>query len=181
MAYFSRLTDIVTCNLTSLLSRCDNPETALEAIIAEMKEGLAGAERCVRTAISNVTRLEEEITEHRGEAQKWVGRAQESLKQDQEAAARDCLERKHEVEDLIAGLEQQLNAAVGTRDHLQTMLSALQARVSDACRRLSELRGLSAADAVAPPRPESAVDAIFPTRGSRVDAELEELRKQLHQ
>ena len=45
MSYFSRLTDIVTCNLTELLAREADPAAALEGIIAEMQEGLAGAKR----------------------------------------------------------------------------------------------------------------------------------------
>ncbi len=179
MAYFSRLTDIVTCNLTSLLKRSDNTEAALEQILSEMREGVAGAERCVRTAMSNVSRLEGEIGEHRQEIHSWVSRAQDALKQQNDAAARDCLQRKYEVEDLIAGLEQQLQAAIGTRDHLQTMLCALQARVAEASRRLLEVRGQGEA-----PSPESCtlVGESFSPRVSsqRVDAELEELRRQIN-
>ncbi|SFI05971.1 PspA/IM30 family protein [Planctomicrobium piriforme] len=182
MAYFSRLTDIVTCNLSSLLSRCDDAEGALEGIIREMKEGVAGAERCVKTSHANVARLEEEIAEHRAATSKWIARAQDCLKQNNEAPARECLERKHEVEDLIAGLEQQLQAAVGTRDHLQTMLCALQARMADACRRLKELRGECASlSEAAGILPTASLASGTTARPSRVDAELEELRRQLNQ
>ena len=50
MAYFSRLTDIVTCSLTELLSKATDPQQALSQIITEMREGLAGAERSVGSA-----------------------------------------------------------------------------------------------------------------------------------
>lgn len=182
MAYFSRLTDIVTCNLSSLLTRCDNPLHALEEILGEMKEGVAGAERCVRTAINNVTRLETEISEHRLEIARWVSRAQDALKSSEESIARECLERKYEVEDLIAGLEQQLQAAIGTRDHLQTMLSALQARVADACRRLKEMRGETEVTngGGAPSFVDSTLASVTNSRPNRVDSELEELRRQMN-
>jgi len=181
MAFFSRLTDIVTCNLTSLLNRCENAEKALEQILAEMREGVAGAERCVKTALTNVTRLEGEIVEHRQESQLWVQRAQEHLKRGEEIAAREALQRKHEVIDLIAGLEQQLQAAIGTRDHLQTMMNALQARVADAYRRLNELRGEPGPAATAPSHSHSGSSPVTGVRSDRVDAELEELRRQLQQ
>ena len=42
MSYFSRLTDIVTCNLTEILARETDPLAAVGEIIAEMQEGLAG-------------------------------------------------------------------------------------------------------------------------------------------
>jgi phage shock protein A len=179
MAYFSRLTDIVTCNLTSLLARAEDAGAALEDIIREMHEGVAGAERSVRTAMNNVARIESEIGEQRAAVGDWLKRAQDNLKSGQEALARQALERKHEVEDLIAGLEQQLHAAVATRDHLQTMMNALQARLADARRRLGELHA-----GVLAPKSSATPPAAGPApgggaRSSRVDAELEELRRQL--
>ena len=43
MTYFSRLTDIVTCNLTKLLAEADDPAVALQEIIDGTPSGL-----CVR-------------------------------------------------------------------------------------------------------------------------------------
>lgn len=176
MPYFSRLTDIVTCNLSSLIESAENPRSALAEIIHEMSEGVIGAERSVKTALNNVGRIESEIGEQRQAVAEWIGRAEEALRQSEEAQARAALERKLEVEDLIAGLEQQLRAAIATRDHLQTLWHALQARLADARRRLDEMESGEAA-----PRPplETAAPAAAPARPSRVDLELEELRKQL--
>ncbi|HWL09031.1 MAG TPA: PspA/IM30 family protein [Planctomicrobium sp.] len=183
MAYFSRLTDIITCNLTAILNRCENAEKALEQILSEMREGVAGAERCVRTALTNVSRLEEEIETHRLQVNSWISRAQDHLQKGEETAARECLRRKLEIEDLIAGLEQQLQAAIGTRDHLQTMMNALQARVAEAYRRLKELRGEFAASVSATAASHKGTGSSEEganTHSDRVDAELEELRKQLN-
>lgn len=179
MAYFSRLTDIVTCNLSSLIARNDYCANFLEGIIREMHEGVSGAQRCVGTAMTNVARLEAEIGEQRLAIQDWISRAQAALRQSDEDQARLSLQRKHEVEDLIAGLEQQLQAAISTRDHLNTMLNALQARLADALRRLEELKaGEKGADTPPPSAVVAAVKACE-ARQSRVESELEELRKQL--
>lgn len=179
MPYFSRLTDIVTCNLSSLLADADDPAAALQEILREMGEGVAGAERSVRTAAQNLARIESEIGEQRQATSDWVERAQSALRSGDESSARQALERKHEVEDLIAGLEQQLQSAIATRDHLRTMLQALQARLADARRRQQEIDGtperVTTGDAKAAPV------AITPSRRGRVDAELEELRRQLGQ
>ena len=53
MTYFSRLTDIVTCNLTRLLAEADDTVAALQEIIAEMEAGMAGARRSMQTAQGN--------------------------------------------------------------------------------------------------------------------------------
>ncbi|WP_437224909.1 PspA/IM30 family protein [Planctomicrobium sp. SH661] len=179
MAYFSRLTDIVTCNLSSLLARNQNCVKFLEGIIHEMQEGVAGAQRCVGTAIANVTRLESEIGEQRLAVRDWINRAQTALRRNDESQARLALERKHEVEDLIAGLEQQLQAAMATRDHLGTMLSALQARLADALRRLEELRSGEAENGSTQTSEVVSKVKVCEVHRSRVDSELEELRKQM--
>lgn len=178
MSYFSRLTDIVTCNLTTLLAEADDPVAALREIIAEMREGLAGATRSVATATASETRLASEIGEHRAQADQWDEKARKDLSAGQESQARTCLLRKREVQDLIAGLEQQHKAAQATREHLSTMHRALEARLAEALRR-QEAIGIS-------PEMEKTSGPDFSLAKSssddpqqQVDAELEALKRQM--
>jgi phage shock protein A len=179
MPYFSRLTDIVTCNLSSILAHADDPRQALEEVLREMNEGLAGAERSVRTAGENVGRIEDEIGEQRAAAANWVREAEQALQAGNEEQARQALVRKHEVEDLIAGLEQQLQAAVATRDHLRTMLSAIQARHADARRRLDELAATEGSDESAGPSPAATRQFSSGNVNDRIEQELEQMRRKL--
>jgi phage shock protein A len=140
MNYFSRLTDIVTCNLSEMLAREADPPAALKKIIAEMEEGLAGARRSVGTATANEERLRREIAELAGQTDQLTDEAREALRNHDESGARVALIRKQEVVDVVAGLEQQHKAACATRDHLNTTLRALEARLSEARRRQQELQ-----------------------------------------
>ncbi|HEV3303264.1 MAG TPA: PspA/IM30 family protein [Planctomycetaceae bacterium] len=140
MNYFSRLTDIVTCNLSEMLAREADPPAALKKIIAEMEEGLAGARRGVGTAAANEERLRREIAELAGQTDQLTDEAREALRNHDESGARVALIRKQEVVDVVAGLEQQHKAACATRDHLNTTLRALEARLSEARRRQQELQ-----------------------------------------
>ena len=135
MSYFSRLTDIVTCNLTQLLNEATDPRAAIAEIISEMQEGLAGAQRSVNTAFASEQRFEKEIAEHRQSVVTWTSRAREQLASGSEQDARQSLMRKREVEDLIAGLEQQHKAATATKQHLATIQRALEARLAEAIRK----------------------------------------------
>ena len=128
MNYFSRLTDIVTCNLAEMLAREADPSAALRKIITEMEEGLAGARRSVGTATANEERLRREIAELGGQSDQLTDEAREALRNQDESAARVALLRKQEVVDVVAGLEQQHKAACATRDHMNTTLRALEAR-----------------------------------------------------
>lgn len=134
MVYFTRLTDIVTCNLEALLREEPDPQAALKEILKQIEEGVAGARRSSQTAAQNEQRIAGEIESHRTQITYWVGKAKSDLTAGDEAQARISLLRKKEVEDLIAALQQQLAAATATREHLLTVLRGLEARLSEARR-----------------------------------------------
>lgn len=137
MSYFSRLSDIVTCNLNQLLSEETDPAAAIAEILREIEAGVAGANRSVATATANERRINAEIDEHRQQVFFWQDKAREELSAKREQAARRALMRKREVENLIAALEQQHAAAVSTSEQLETTRRALEARLAEA-RRLQE-------------------------------------------
>lgn len=183
MSYFSRLTDIITCNLSSLLADSDNPGEALDQIIREMDEGLSGAKRSVAAAGAAEQRLLGEITEHRSQAAQWATEARRLVTVKDDNGARQSLLRKREVEDLIAGLDQQHAAAVTTREHLSTMLRALEARIAEARRRQAALAAAPHAAASSPTASGSSTwqdeSADASSRDDQIEAELEALRREL--
>ena len=181
MSYFSRLTDIVTCNLSKLLNEADDPRTAIADIVREMEEGLAGAQRSVATAASSEHRLSREIGEHRAAAVAWTEKARGQLAAHSETLARECLLRKREVEDLIAGLEQQHKAAVATKEHLATMQRALEARLAEAIRKRDSLGATPVASETTSTSDHSLPPVRFATddRQQQIDAELEALKREL--
>ncbi len=177
MPYFSRLTDIVTCNLSSILKHAEDPEKALEEIIREMEQGVAGAQRSAKSAFANVANIESQIGEQRRQVDHWLREAQQALTEKEEQAARQCLQRKHEIEDLISGLEQELQAAISTREHLSTMRNALEARLADARRRQA---GQHVSTEMLETSPvEAGTEIQASDRQCRIDAELEALKNQL--
>ena len=117
MPHFSRLTDIITCNLTEILNGVSDPGQTLQEIVDEMNEGLAACRRNVRTAANNGERLHQEIAEYEVQVAEWKNRARLFLSEGDEEGARDSLRRKVEVEDLIAGLQPELDAANQTCQH----------------------------------------------------------------
>ncbi len=173
MAYFSRLTDIVTCNLTKLLDDSEDRNVALAAIIREMEDGLAGANRSMQTARGNEDRIAGELQEHGQQVSYWAEKARAELKAGSEPQARLALVRKREAESLVAGLQQQFQAAVTTREHLSTTHRALEARLADARRRHVEL------DRAAP---HAGADAeLHSSLTAEIEDELEALKRELGQ
>ena len=182
MSYFSRLTDIVTCNLSDILAREAEPREAIGRIIGEMEEGLTGARRSVAAATGSVERLEKEIEEQHHQTESWTKKAKDELSAGNENGARLALLRKSEVADVIGGLEQQLKAAVSTRDHLATTLRALDARLAEARRKqhlLESGQSLAEADAPAAASARREDVSLDESRRRQVDRELEELKRSL--
>jgi phage shock protein A len=180
MSYFSTLTDIVTCNLSEILANEADPEAAIEQIVYEIQEGVSGALRSMDTARNRVRSLEEELSEHRQQAENLAQQARDAVAQDNENDARKYLLRKTEQLDLVAGLEQQLASANNLVSHLTTTHRALEARLHDAQRKQREFKtGTASEDApVAVPAEEDKLP-VEPSRSQQIEDELAALKKQL--
>ena len=183
MSYFSRLTDIVTCNLSDILAGESEPAPALREIITEMEEGLAGAKRSVATARASMQRIAEEIADHSSRAESCIRKAKQHLAAEDENQARVSLLRKQEIEDVIAGLEQQLKAARSTAEHLSTTQRALDARLAEARRKLQRLESGAALsepddldDTADSP---AALESLDQQQAQRIEAELDALKQQM--
>ena len=181
MPHFSRLTDIITCSLTEILDTAADPAKTLQEIIGEMNEGLSACRRNVRTSTDNGERLRREISDYETQIVAWKHRAKQNLADGDEDTARNSLRRKVEIEDLIAGLRPELEAAVSASQHMFRIQKALEARYSEAARKFEELTGQSAA---IPLESETAIlsaSAATHQRSSAVEAELEALRREMQE
>ena len=179
MPHFSRLTDIVTCSLTEILSESADPKSTLNEVIEEMEEGLASSRRVARTAEKNRDRLQKEIAAHTTQMTNWLEKAKASLAVGDEVGARESLTRKVEVEDLIDGLEPELEASASNHKNMLRIQKALEARHAEAMRRLSDLTGEPTQIRL---ESETAVHAITQSQQEKsceVEAELEALRREL--
>jgi phage shock protein A len=183
MSYFSRLTDIVTCNLTEILAEAEDPEKTLEEIIAEMRQGVASAQRTVKAATSQEESLRAEVEEQSGQISYWAQQARRELEQGRENEARHSLRRKKEVEDLVAGLQREHESAKRSAEERITTLHALEARLADAIRRRAALTGDSQAssDADAESDAQHAAEPVQvnQARDEEIEAELEALKREI--
>jgi phage shock protein A len=179
MPHFSRLTDIVTCSLTEILESSDDPATTLREIVEEMEEGLTSARRVARTSGSNRDRLQKEITTHSTQLNDWLSKAKTALSDGDETTAREALTRKVEIEDLIEGLTPELEAANATWQNMLRIQKALEARHSEAIRRMAELTGKTPAVRLESETAAHAITQSEQEKSTEVEAELEALRKQL--
>ena len=141
MPHFSRLTDIITCNLTDILSQVADPESTLREILTEMQEGLQACARNLQTSLTSQQRLEQEISSCELQSSEWKSKARQALLNAHEESARQALQRSIEFEDLIAGLRPELEAATSNSRNMTRIRKALDARYAEALRTLQTLTG----------------------------------------
>lgn len=175
MTYFSRLTDIVTCNLSRLLESASDPCRAIDDIIREMEEGLAGAKRSVGAARGAEDRIRAELNQHRDQIELWATRARNEVAEHNEMAAWQSLLRKRELLHLVEGLEQQQEAHRNTVNHLLTMQRALEARLSEALRKRCELHSGDLARLASGDNAPCSDEAH-----QHIELEMEALRREVH-
>jgi phage shock protein A len=179
MTYFSRLTDIVTCRLTAILEKEADPQAAIAQIIREMEEGQQGARRSVTTSAAQAQRIADELRSHKKESEYWSTQAKKELAEGHEDQARAALTRKREIADVIAGLEDQHQAAVATHEHLMTMLRALEARLAEARRKQTAIAAGEASGAHVAGSDLDAPPALDDHRAAEIEAELAALKAEL--
>ncbi len=182
MTYFSRLTDIVTCHLSSILAKSSDPQAALEQILFEMEQGIAGAKRSVATAARNVEQIHQNRAEQQKMADHWLEQTKAALVAKDDEKAKQFLFRRKESEALVAGLDQQLQSAVATYEHLLTMSKALEARKSEALRKQAELMEtgkFSSKSSGVSPLSAMIEPMVDESSMAEIDAELEALKKEL--
>jgi len=132
MGIFTRVSDIITANLNSLLDRAENPEAMLAQVIREMSDGLTRARRYAAVAIAAERRLRRERDDNRLQTEHWKARAGDALAANREDLARRALAHKQEHDALATCLEQQLAEAAQTAESARTALRALEARLAEA-------------------------------------------------
>jgi len=179
MPHFSRLTDIITCSLSEILSQCTDQKQTLQEILSEMQEGLNACSRNIKTSLATQQRLQREITAYELQIAEWKTRARQTLLETDEEAARDALRRAMELEDLIAGLRPELEATSSNSRNMSRIQKALEARFSEAFRRLEELTGDASLFPATPAPLNSQERSSADNSHNTLEQQLEALKKDL--
>ena len=95
MTYYSRLSDIVSYRIEDLVAESPDRRGAISRIIAEIRDGLTGAQRSVAGAQKSVERLLGELSERQGQSELLNTEARQQLLSGNESAARQKIGRAH--------------------------------------------------------------------------------------
>ncbi|TVS16294.1 MAG: phage shock protein PspA [Gammaproteobacteria bacterium] len=139
MSIFSRLSDIINSNLTSLLDKAEDPEKMVRLIIQEMEETLVEVRTTSAKAIADRKELQRRQEWLRREAMQWEQKAETALRKDREDLARGALLERARLDAEVEAIDAETAALEESISRLSDDIGKLQAKLKDARARQKSL------------------------------------------
>ena len=107
MGIFSRVAQVMSANFNALLDKAEDPRKSLDLTLVEMREQIAAARKEVVGSVASEKQLKKQVEELDQEVEKWSGRAELAVRNNDDALAREALLQKRR--------------AVGERDRAEAL------------------------------------------------------------
>lgn len=127
---------LVKGHVNSVLDSLEDPERTLNQLVLDMEDELEAAKRAAAGAMANEERLRTEIRQYEKEAEHWQKAARRVLGKEDEATAREALERAERCERQAARLKEQLSHQASETLEVRESVAGMQRKLSEARQRL---------------------------------------------
>jgi len=104
MGILDRFSDIIKANINALLDKMEDPEKMIDQYLIQMTEDLAEVKRSTAAVMAEETRTKRLVDANQAEIAKYESFAKKALQAGNEADARVFIAKKHELENVGAGL-----------------------------------------------------------------------------
>jgi phage shock protein A len=132
MSIFSRLTDIINSNITSLLDKAEDPAKMIRLVIQEMEETLVEVRSTTAKIIADKKELVRRNEKLARQADDWQQKAELALGKGREDLAKAALLEKASVFEVIELVKEDLHKLDESLDKLTREIEQLQSKLNDA-------------------------------------------------
>lgn len=139
MGIFNRFSDIVNSNVSAMLDKAENPEKLIRMIIAEMEATLFDVRTDSAKIIAEKKEMQRQLKSRQEDVELWQQRAEKALAKEREDLAKQALQEKHRVEQIIEAQTKELAELDAALLRLEQDVSKLQAKLNEALARRDAL------------------------------------------
>lgn len=132
MSIFTRLSDIINSNISSLLDKAENPEKMIRMVIQEMEETLVEVRSGTAKVIAEKKTLHRRAEQLRKQADDWQQKAELAMSKDREDLAKAALVERASVNATVEIIDSELHKLDETLDKLSSEIDQLQTKLNDA-------------------------------------------------
>ena len=131
MSILSRIGDLLSANVNSMLDRAEDPEKMANEYLRQLNDQLYEAKTSVAEAMADETKLQQRTSQYQGEADQWQTKAEASLRAGDEQLAKAALARKVQSQKLADQYREQYTSQETQVDALQEALANLETRIAE--------------------------------------------------
>ena len=132
MGIFTRLSDIISSNINSMLDKAEDPEKLIRLMIQEMEDTLVEIKVACAGAMANRKKVERALGEARGRAEQWGDKAKLAVSRGRENLAREALVEKRRYRERADALEEEAIQCNGVIDQYQCDIAQLEDKLGSA-------------------------------------------------
>ena len=111
MGVFTRVRDIISANINSMLDQAEDPEKMVKQIIREMEDTLIEIKANCAGAMATKKKIRRDLDVVRDHAKNWESKAQLAVDKSREDLAREALQEKRRYVERADALEEELEQA----------------------------------------------------------------------
>lgn len=132
MGIFTRVRDIISSNLNTMLEKAEDPEKLVKLMIREMEDTLVEVKASCAGAMATKKKIERDSDGIKERAEAWADKAQMAVDKGREDLAREALLEKRRYTDRAVSLEEEYTQCEGLIAQYQEDIHQLEDKLASA-------------------------------------------------
>jgi phage shock protein A len=132
MGIFSRVRDIISANINSMLEKAEDPEKLVKMMIREMEDTLVEIKASCAGAMAAKKKIRRDLDAVRARADEWAGKAQLAVDKGREDLAREALLEKRRYTERVDAMEEEFGQCDTLVEQYQADIMQLEDKLATA-------------------------------------------------
>ncbi len=132
MGIFTRIHDIISSNINTMLEKAEDPEKLVKLMIREMEDTLVEIKASCAGAMATKKKIQRDIDIVKDRAEAWASKAQLAIDKGRDDLAREALLEKRRYSDRAEGFEKEIAQADTLVTEYQKDMHQLEEKLASA-------------------------------------------------